>query len=152
MHHFGVAARVCLAVALLAFAACDAQAQVVSGQTSVVIPKAGTWKYWDSTPFTNAACVHAVDVTPTPRSRCDLAARLGCCCPHRWILPSFVDTPWKSGIAPLGYGFPNLFTTISLTPRRITSYFRRDFTANTTFPGFFRLSLFTDDGAVVVSG
>lgn len=31
----------------------------------------------------------------------------------QWVATNFDDTAWKSGLAPLGYGFSNIKTTVS---------------------------------------
>jgi hypothetical protein len=73
-----------------------------------VIPAQGEWKYNDS------------------------GANLG----ERWRAPEFDDTAWKSGVAPLGYEYPETATTISYGAdsknKFVTAYFRKAFTITDT--------------------
>ncbi len=68
-----------------------------------------------------------------------------------WRAIDFVDTTWKTGAAPLGYGDP--VTTVigfgpSSTSKYVTTYFRQAFNATTGFTSL-SLRLRRDDGAVV---
>jgi PKD repeat protein len=49
-----------------------------------------------------------------------------------WTTDTFNDAAWRSGPAPLGYGFADLATTVSFGPnpngKWITTFFRRNFT------------------------
>ena len=68
-----------------------------------------------------------------------------------WRAIDFVDTAWKTGAAPLGYGDP-VATVVSFgsrsTRKHITTYFRQAFNATTGFTSL-SLRLRRDDGAVV---
>jgi hypothetical protein len=75
--------------------------------------------------------------------------------PATWTARTFVDTAWRSGPAPLGYG-ATLPTIIAFgtNPKSkfVTSYFRRAFTA--TLPdagvtGVVKVDVVVDDGAVL---
>lgn len=72
-----------------------------------------------------------------------------------WRSPSFDDSGWKSGVAPLGYGFSDLGTTVGYGPnptnKYTTTYFRRSFTLSATNPPATNLlvRLRRDDGAIV---
>jgi hypothetical protein len=68
-----------------------------------------------------------------------------------WSSRTFVDTAWKQGAAPLGYGDP-MATTVGYGPnasaKYLTTYFRRTFEATHGFTSV-TLRLRRDDGAVV---
>jgi hypothetical protein len=71
-----------------------------------------------------------------------------------WKNNSFVDTAWKSGDAPLGYGMPGLATTVSFGPnpagKWVTTYFRRAFNTPVLNEWLaLRIHLQRDDGAIV---
>ena len=68
-----------------------------------------------------------------------------------WTSPTFDDSRWRNGVAPLGYGSLGQTTTIAATPLRVTTYFRRKFTTpiNAAALGPITLKLARDDGAVV---
>ena len=68
-----------------------------------------------------------------------------------WTSPTFDDSRWRDGVAPLGYGSLGQTTTIAATPLRVTTYFRRKFTtpADAAALGPITLKLARDDGAVV---
>src|SRR5690606_12726858 len=69
-----------------------------------------------------------------------------------WTTLAYDDSAWAQGPAPLGYGLPNLGTTVSYGPdptaRHPTTWFRQTFTAPdpTGFEAF-SLHLRRDDGA-----
>jgi hypothetical protein len=71
----------------------------------------------------------------------------------KWVDPSFDDSGWSSGDAPLGYGDPGL-TPVSFGPdpanKFLTTYFRHEFDVvdPTTFSHLL-VRLRRDDGAVV---
>jgi len=71
-----------------------------------------------------------------------------------WRTSTFVDSTWKRGPAPLGYGDPWIRTTVdfggNLQKRHRTAYFRLRFSvpANQRFTAL-NLSLMRDDGAVL---
>jgi hypothetical protein len=71
-----------------------------------------------------------------------------------WRGSGFDDASWNAGPAPLGYGDPWIFTTVSYGPnasaKYITTYFRRSFVvAEPAAYSALRLRLNRDDGAVV---
>lgn len=71
-----------------------------------------------------------------------------------WTQPSFDDSVWASGCAPLGYGDSNQCTMVSFGPnpqqKYITTYFRHQFVV-TNAAQYVALSaqLMRDDGAVI---
>jgi photosystem II stability/assembly factor-like uncharacterized protein len=81
------------------------------------IPSESTWSYWDQ------------------------GGDLG----TAWRQPGYVETGWRSGQAPLGYGEPYVNTTTQRGP--ITQYFRKQFTSNGDATGLYLEALF-DDGFV----
>lgn len=94
----------------------------------VIVPRGGksTWRYLDAG--------HAVEQT--------------------WRTKDFDDSKWKSGPAPLGYGEPDMGTTVSFGPdangKPITTFFRRN--VDMPDPAKFEtilIQLRRDDGAVV---
>ncbi len=71
-----------------------------------------------------------------------------------WNQPSFDDSQWKSGKAPLGYGEPQLGTQVrsgaDATHQAITTWFRCEFDLPEIKPGESLVILFSvDDGAVI---
>jgi len=68
-----------------------------------------------------------------------------------WRAVEFVDTAWRTGRAPLGYG-DTVATVVSFgsssSRKFVTTYFRRRFTTSSTI-GSLSLRLRRDDGAVV---
>lgn len=72
----------------------------------------------------------------------------------QWINKEYDDSSWKSGSAPLGYGFSNMKTTISYgessSDKNITTYFRKHFNV-TDVAGIraAKIRLLREDGAVV---
>lgn len=71
-----------------------------------------------------------------------------------WRSPTFDDSAWSIGAAPLGYGDPHIATTVSYGPnasaKRTTTYFRIPFLAeDPDRVTALTLALLRDDGAVV---
>ncbi len=71
-----------------------------------------------------------------------------------WAQPGFDDSAWLSGPARLGYGDPEIVTTVDFgadpANKHITTWFRTTFMAsNTAVYDVLRLELIRDDGAVV---
>ena len=70
-----------------------------------------------------------------------------------WRSPSFDDSGWKTGTAPLGYSSSDLNTEVSYgsnsSSKHITTYFRKHFTVDAPLSGIIslKLSLRADDGA-----
>jgi len=70
-----------------------------------------------------------------------------------WRARTFADTSWKQGNAQLGYGDGDEATVVSFGPnanqKYVTTYFRRQFSVDTSTLGTVTLQLKRDDGAVV---
>ena len=115
-------------IALTAAAATLAVLMVmsVSAQSQVLIPAGSTWSYNDS----------GVDLGTA------------------WRLPSYVDTGWPLGGAPLGYGNTDEATVVSYggnaSNKYTTSYFRHSFTVpNPASVPALTLRFVRDDGVVI---
>jgi hypothetical protein len=65
-----------------------------------------------------------------------------------WTALTFVDTAWKAGKAPLGYGLADVVTKLSTN--KVTQYYRHSFTvADPSIYASLTLGFSRDDGAVV---
>src|SRR5688500_8891913 len=58
-----------------------------------------------------------------------------------WMLPSFDDSRWTLGVAPLGYGEPN----VGLLGEVMTAYFRRTFTLTNMPDSWLTMGVRRDD-------
>lgn len=72
----------------------------------------------------------------------------------QWVATNFDDTAWKSGLAPLGYGFSNIKTTVSYgsssSNKYLTTYFRKHFNiVDAKNIRGVKIQLLREDGAVV---
>jgi hypothetical protein len=99
----------------------------VNMETNVLVAKGSTWKYLDA----------GLDISGMP-----------------WMKDSqsYYDGFWASGRAPLGYGLPNLGTTVSFganpAQRHTTTYFRREFFMDVA-PATINARVMRDDGVVL---
>ena len=73
-----------------------------------------------------------------------------------WTKADFYDGTWSNGVAPLGYGLPNLVTTVGYggnpANRNITTYFRREFFADSMNLAVTGRVLRTDGVVLYVNG
>ncbi|MCX7008825.1 MAG: hypothetical protein NTY53_16535, partial [Kiritimatiellaeota bacterium] len=76
-------------------------------ETNALVARGSAWKYFDA----------GRDLSGAP-----------------WTKADFYDGLWSNGVAPLGYGLPNIATTVGYggnpSNRNITTYFRREFFAD----------------------
>jgi hypothetical protein len=113
-------------VALATILALAAASTPLRAQSSVLVPARSPWRYLDNGSDQGTA----------------------------WRLPSYNDSWWPTGTAPLGYGDGDEATVVSYggnaTAKYITTYFRRTFSVpNPAAFASLTLRLLRDDGAVV---
>ncbi len=106
--------------------AAPANAQAAAALPALLVPRGATWRYLDNGSDQGTA----------------------------WRATGFVDSSWKSGAAPLGYGNGDEKTVVGYganpNNRFVTTYFRRSFNvADPRAVTELRLELQRDDGAVV---
>ncbi|HBA83281.1 MAG TPA: hypothetical protein DCZ95_04220 [Verrucomicrobia bacterium] len=99
----------------------------VNMETNVLVAKGSTWKYLDA----------GLDISGAPWMKTGV---------------DYYDGFWASGRAPLGYGLPNLGTTVNYggnpAQRYTTTYFRREFTMDVA-PMTINARVMRDDGVVL---
>ncbi len=138
----------------------DDRVVAVTDDTSISVPGTadGRWfvratdgqgNYSASTPRIEVAALATVlDAGQTWRYHFDDANPLA----TGWAAPTFDDSAWKSGAAPLGWGDDSIVTTILVDgqTRALASYYRRTVTLASVDPAAtYRLTTRADDGIVV---
>ena len=97
------------------------RSEIIGLASPVLVPVGATWKYFDQTNDLGTA----------------------------WRATNYNDSTWPGGPARLGYGGDGEVTQVTSNRARITTYFRRSFTADPAGVAALGLRLTRDDGAVV---